>query len=612
MYKLTITLLISSLYFSLVAQINLVPNPGFEDYSMCPVSFSGIEYYSDTYVDNWLRPTGGSSDYFNECASAASYVDVPTSYFMLYQPAHGGAAYAGGYVWYESFFYREYIQVELIEPMVAGECYYVEFYTAPAETEDVFLGSITTDRIGLYISEDRPTEDPDFYYESLDVEPQIINPVGVFITDTASWTKISGVYVAEGDEQWITIGNFYTDDETELFDFLDHDGSSFAYFIYDDFLVAPLTAIDVLQDSILCAGDTYTLEMYDGASSYLWNTGDTTQSISVSETGEYSVIVEYACGIFYDTATVYFNIDSNYTSEYFAEICYTDLPYTISGSDLYTIYNWNTGDTTQSINITESGEYILSAYGGCSSYTDTFDIVVIDLVPEAMDLEDTLLICEVNGTAALTGPDDFDNYNWSTSETTQEIVVSADGNYTLTYSKDCDTYTHTFTVISDPYLLTEFNLPDNVLLCTLVEPSVILSAGADLPNYLWSTGETTSSIQVNTPGVYTVSSTTLCTEKTGSVAVESCLVMTVPNAFTPNADGINDVFAALCEPCSNFLSLTIYNRWGELIFESTDFSVGWDGKYGSDDAELGSYTYVLRYLENGTEQMRSGGVILIR
>ncbi|MBK6731424.1 MAG: gliding motility-associated C-terminal domain-containing protein [Bacteroidetes bacterium] len=611
MYKYL--LLIVFLYCGFVkAQINLVPNPGFENYALCPVAYSGVEYNTNTFVENWIRPTGGSSDYFNECATLASYVDIPANYFMNYQPARTGVAYAGGYAFYQSFHYREYIQVELIEPMIAEECYYVEYYTAPAETVDGFLGSVATDRIGLYISVERPLGGGELDYETLELEPQIFNPLGSFITDTLGWIKVSGVYIAEGGEEWITIGNFFNDGETEYIEFVGSVANAYSYYVYDDFLVTPLTAINVLHDSILCAGETLTLSMYEGGISYLWNTGDTSASISVNETGNYSVIAEYSCGVFYDSAYVVFNIDSNYTSEDYQEICYTELPYIIEGSPIYTVYIWDTGDTTQNITITSEGTYILHAYGGCSSFTDTFTISVFEFVPDAIGLDDTLLICEVNGNAELNGPDGFDNYSWNSGETTQSITVNTDGNYTLTYSKDCDTYSHTFTVISDPYLLTEFNLLEEILLCTLLEPFVILDAGAVLPNYYWNTGETMQTIQVNTPGIYTVSSTTLCTEKTASINVISCEVMTVPNAFSPNDDGINDWFTVLCEPCSDFISLSIYDRWGNLLFETHDYTLGWNGKHNYNDSEMGSYTYLLRYAEDGIEKVKSGSFTLVR
>jgi gliding motility-associated-like protein len=66
----------------------------------------------------------------------------------------------------------------------------------------------------------------------------------------------------------------------------------------------------------------------------------------------------------------------------------------------------------------------------------------------------------------------------------------------------------------------------------------------------------------------------------------------IPNAFTPNNDGLNDLFGAVGEGLEEY-HLTIYNRWGAKIFESTDINTKWDGTYKGEAVELGTYTYSL-------------------
>jgi gliding motility-associated-like protein len=70
------------------------------------------------------------------------------------------------------------------------------------------------------------------------------------------------------------------------------------------------------------------------------------------------------------------------------------------------------------------------------------------------------------------------------------------------------------------------------------------------------------------------------------------LQLYIPSAFTPNSDGLNDLFGAVGEGVEDY-HLTIYNRWGNKIFESTDMSNKWDGTFNGERVELGTYTYSL-------------------
>jgi gliding motility-associated-like protein len=593
------------------AQGELVPNGDFESYSLCPVSFSCIEFNTNTYVDNWLRPSEGSSDFFHSCASVPSLVSIPTNYFFYHQPAHSGEAYGGFYVYYEGFEYREYLQVQLTEPMVAGQCYYVEYYTAPTETEDLFGGAAAIDRMGLHLGVEREVMDDFSDYGPLDVVPQIVTPEDVFLTDTMNWIKVSGVFVAEGGEEWITIGNFFDDEETNIYEFLGEVSTAISYYAVDDVSITTLSGLNTLPDTVLCAGETLTLETAGGAISYAWNTGDTTASITVVSSGTYIVTLDYPCGTFSDTAVVLFNSDTTEFSNSELIICYDELPYLLAASDLYATYLWSTGEMTSEIMITEPGTYYVQGYAGCATYVDTFTIIIYDEI-EDVSLPDTILICEISGTADIYGPDGFDTYTWNTGETTQYISVTGNGIFTVTYSKDCDTYTHTYKVITDAYLELELNLPETLVVCPFGNPVAIIDAEVGFPEYNWNTGDNTAAISVSEPGVYTVTATTLCRTVSDSTTVSTCQVMTLPNAFTPNADGVNDLLLTICNPCDGFLSLTIYNRWGEMIFETNDPGIGWDGTYDGEPVELGAYSYVLRYNgANGVEVLQ-GSLMVVK
>jgi gliding motility-associated-like protein len=84
--------------------------------------------------------------------------------------------------------------------------------------------------------------------------------------------------------------------------------------------------------------------------------------------------------------------------------------------------------------------------------------------------------------------------------------------------------------------------------------------------------------------------------RSNTVCVAPKPVLKIPNAFTPNGDGLNDVFRPLLDFIPKEYYLIIYNRWGTTIFESTDYTVGWDGKVSGSPAEPGVYIYSVRAL----------------
>ena len=85
----------------------------------------------------------------------------------------------------------------------------------------------------------------------------------------------------------------------------------------------------------------------------------------------------------------------------------------------------------------------------------------------------------------------------------------------------------------------------------------------------------------------------------------------VPNSFSPNSDLINDEFRPFGYNLQDY-ELTIYNRWGTVIFISSVLEVGWDGTYEGGDAENGVYVWEIKYTQNGNVQEKKGTVSLIR
>ena len=122
-----------------------------------------------------------------------------------------------------------------------------------------------------------------------------------------------------------------------------------------------------------------------------------------------------------------------------------------------------------------------------------------------------------------------------------------------------------------------------------------------------------------TPGVTTVYTVYVTTaigcEFTDQVTVNvsSDALVGVPNAFSPNGDGFNDGFTVIVRGQLAYYNLQIFNRWGEQVFESTNFTNSWKGIYNNEEQPLGSYTYYLTYKDmNGQDFTKMGSLTLVR
>lgn len=139
-------------------------------------------------------------------------------------------------------------------------------------------------------------------------------------------------------------------------------------------------------------------------------------------------------------------------------------------------------------------------------------------------------------------------------------------------------------------------------------------------NYLWQDSSSKSTYKVNSPGTYFVTvSHPPCLPKSDTIKIDfvtcNCR-LALPNAFTPNKDGRNDVFKPIfqCLVSPQNYEFVIYNRWGNRVFETNYIEKGWDGTYLQKDCELGTYFYHIRIKNEHSKanEIYQGDVQLIR
>ncbi len=230
-YLIAFFLIIFANPFTCLAQINLVPNPSFEDTAIDCIS-SGLGGVATHRCSNWYS-CRSSPDYWTPCSQANTIPYIGGSY----QYAHTGNKMIGFATYATQLavqgLFREIPGVDLIQPTIAGQRYYFSMFINQAyikKTMWVFL--LATNKIGVKLT--NATYSPG--------TPVPINNISDFVdtlfhTDTLGWTKISGSFISNGSFNKLMIGNFFDDAHTDTMN-LDNDSITYqnavAYYFIDD------------------------------------------------------------------------------------------------------------------------------------------------------------------------------------------------------------------------------------------------------------------------------------------------------------------------------------------------------------------------------------------
>jgi len=241
--KKRLVILISLVVFKSNAQ-NLVLNPSFENTIPCWI-FINLGTWQ-MQCTNWYSASGGSPDYFSETYDQMCYaLPVPQS-TAGYQYARTGVAYVGLAPFFTTIFpsyvnRREYIGGILSDTLKQGHEYCISFYVSVADGMKYVI-----DGMGLYLSVDSAVDYT--INTNLSFIPQISNPSGNIIYDTLNWVQISGTYIANGGEKYLTIGNF-KDDANTMIDSTSSTANSAYYFIDDVSVIDCTVGINEVNDN---------------------------------------------------------------------------------------------------------------------------------------------------------------------------------------------------------------------------------------------------------------------------------------------------------------------------------------------------------------------------
>lgn len=284
------------------------------------------------------------------------------------------------------------------------------------------------------------------------------------------------------------------------------------------------------------------------------------------------------------------------------------------------VYNWSNAESTNSIAIGFNGKYWLEINDGVCIKSDTVTVLFNSflLSPQINDLK----LCK--GQPARPLPVTGQNILWYTDP------IGGTGNAVLPVPSTADTgrvtywFSQTIRGCESPRLpmlvkvidKPKFELGDAFIIpCDAL--GIVLQVVADgESDYTWSNGSHNISIVADMRGQYSLYAENMCGNHRDTAQAVECKdkCVQLPTAFTPNGDGLNDRYqAAVFCPVPTY-KLVIYNRNGELVYQTTDPKAGWNGYFKGKAQPIGAYIYYTEFFDFVLKQsfVQKGTFVLLQ
>ncbi len=337
--------------------------------------------------------------------------------------------------------------------------------------------------------------------------------------------------------------------------------------------------------------DHVVLKAPSGYESYVWNEGTQDTVLTVSGEGIYWVSGRKGCVVYTDTFDVRFSILLKLGPD--TVLCNHTQPITLRpDTDApVTEYLWSDGSTGRTLVVRNSGIYwVRITANGCIA-SDTTRITMIRLNP---NLGPDTVICDLTPLTLEAEAPSQAEVLWSNGSSESVIELTESGTYWVQFREEmCEAYDTINVVFTD----VRQELGPDLLLCREEPVAVPLTANApEHASVLWSDGNVSHEVIVRDTGTYWVEVRHAQCQGQDTIHVSSAFCdcpVSFPSAFTPNGDGLNDVFRPVIgsECITENIAITVYNRWGQVVFVSGNLTSGWDGAFNGMPADAGVYMY---------------------
>lgn len=544
---------------------SLIPNYSFEEKSCCPWEYGGL-----SCVNDWIEASGGSPDYYNVCSdfdgvpfSAVSVLPLPGD--------PGGEGYVGFYYQenldldLEEIPYVEYVGACLIAPMIAGNEYELEFYTAWAYGDPDFP-------ISLYGASDCDFLPWTGWGCPIGIDDwMLLADQDITYTTDGEWQLVTFTFTPPMDIASIAIGG----------DCFPDGGVDINYYYLDELILKSSDGV-VVEGSGLNGykcHDSYFLSIDDIGGSYQW------YKDGIALLGETEPILEV--------------LDDDYAA--------------------YTL--------------------ISTTDDGCYSYKRILPLD--DLTPNALFVTEDICLGEFLPLENLSSsPSDDLVWNWEFGDgnfAVNELPIHEPSNtgayeiQLIVTNESCsDALIQTIFVHDTPYvdftISTELGTFCNDDLLKF-QGEVSITVPEMLDNMSWYFGDGTSSDDLNPEHLYAgtgsydvrltaISEFGCANEHFEIIQIQDCegAQLFAPNVFTPGSGDLNDQWYVHIDGIDIYnFHLRIFNRWGEVVWESYDPSKAWDGAYGDQGiVESGVYVWVIETKDDSLDKRyRFEGTVLV-
>ncbi len=486
---------------STIGAQNLVDNYSFEVLTNCPEGYGAA---GPSIAPPWEAPSFGTPDIFNTCATNP-LVGVPENFFGYQEPLTG-AGYAGIHSYNTAYEYREYLSAELLQPLIAGTWYNVSFYVNRGDEGCSIV------EIGAHF-----TYGIQYLYEvgAYDFIPEVESNQGL-LSDSFGWTLITGCILAKGGENFITIGNFRSDENTTS----DPNCSLvWSYYYVED--VSVIAAIDN-EEIPLELGDPvtacppYVIDPDLSGYIYTWSDGSHDPTLEVTTSGVYALtITDEECNFGIDSVeiTISGSIDPIDLGPPLLTLCEGE-DHIITLDPSLSEYTWQDGSHTSTYTISTAGTYSVTLDDGCTTASDEIEILYIQ--PPSQDiLGEDMSMCSQDIVVISLDPT-LGDYIWQDGSTSSTYSINTGGTYSVTVSNICGTE-------SDEIIITEILSPaidfgiDEVMICE--GASFDIEFNPDLGDFLWQDGSMSPSYEITSPGLYSVTVSNECGSSSDDILI---------------------------------------------------------------------------------------------
>jgi len=367
--------------------------------------------------------------------------------------------------------------------------------------------------------------------------------------------------------------------------------------------------VNLGNDTTFCQGNHLTLNANNPGCTYLWSTGQNSQTINTTLSGIYSVKVTNASGCYaFDTINIVVSQNPIVNLGNDTSLCQGN-HLTLNANNPGCTYLWSTGQNSQTINISTAGSFSVKVTNNNGCYMS--DTIIVNIISNlAIDLGNDTSICE-GEFLSLNAGNAAGNFLWNTAETTQTIQIQNPGTYWVKVNIGNCSGSDSILIYTLPRPV--FSLGNDTIICP--GDLITLSPGSGFVQYHWSDGSGLNFLNVNNPGIYTVIvSNGLCSASDTLIIIECNSEIWIPNVFTPNGDACNETFSPVYSNIDK-ITLYIYNRWGNQLYEGSGSSAVWDGKYHGQFCSEGVYYYLLEYELKGEfrgKRQLHGSVTLLK